>query len=56
MSRQTTCQCGHAVTGPDDEQLVTRLRGHLDQDHPDLDVPDEALRAQVAAGSLEDAD
>ncbi|MBA3403728.1 MAG: DUF1059 domain-containing protein [Gemmatimonadaceae bacterium] len=53
MSRGITCQCGHEVSAPDDEQLVSELRGHLDQDHPDLQVPDEALRAQVASGSTE---
>ncbi len=51
MSQHIACQCGHEVSAADDDQLVSALRGHLDQDHPTLDVPDEALRAQVASGS-----
>ena len=46
--RTVSCACGHDVVADDDEGLVKGLRQHLSADHPDLDVPDEALRGQVA--------
>ncbi len=55
MTRTITCECGHDVAAADDAELVSRLRQHLTDDHPDLDVPDEALQAQVAAQARDSA-
>jgi len=49
MTRSITCACGHDVSGADDEELVSGLRQHLTDDHPEMNVPDEALQAQVSA-------
>ncbi len=49
MTRAISCACGHDVTAANDEGLVSQLRQHLTDDHPDLKVPDEQLQAQVAA-------
>ncbi len=51
MTRTISCACGHDVTAADDEGLVSVLREHLTDDHPDLHVPDEQLQAQVASGA-----
>lgn len=53
MTRAITCACGHAVTAANDEGLVSQLRQHLSDDHPDLQVPDEQLQAQVASDARE---
>lgn len=49
MARTVTCACGHELSAADDGELLTELRQHLAGDHPDLDVPDEQLRAQIQA-------
>ena len=49
MARSIRCACGHDVTAADDVGLVRQLRQHLTDDHPDLQVPDEPLQAQVTA-------
>ncbi len=49
MARTIRCACGHDVTAANDEGLVSELRQHLTDDHPDLQVLDEELQAQVAA-------
>ncbi len=51
MTRRISCACGHDVAAADDEGLVSELRQHLTEDHPDLQVPDEQLQAQVASGA-----
>jgi len=51
MTRTINCACGHDVTAADDEGLVSVLRQHLTDDHPDLQVPDEQLQAQVDSGA-----
>ncbi len=55
MARSIACACGHDVTAADDEGLVRQLRQHLTDDHPDLQVPDEGLRAQVTAEARDSA-
>lgn len=55
MARTITCACGHDVTAANDEGLVSQLRQHLTDDHPDLQVPDEALQAQVATDARDAA-
>ncbi len=49
--RTISCACGHDVSAENDQGLVGELRQHLTDDHPDLQVPDEALQAQVASGA-----
>ncbi len=51
--RTIKCACGHDVTAESDEGLVGELREHLTNDHPDLQVPDDQLQAQVASGARE---
>jgi len=48
MARSLTCDCGHVVTGKDDEELVRLAREHINQVHPDMkNATDEQLRALV---------
>ncbi len=49
--RTISCACGHDMSAENDEGLVGQLRRHLTDDHPDIQVPDEALQAQVASGA-----
>ena len=49
IARSLTCDCGHVVTGKDDEEELVRLaREHINQVHPDMkNATDEQLRALV---------
>lgn len=49
--RTISCACGHDLSAENDEGLVGELRQHLADDHPDLQVRDEQLQAQVASGA-----
>ncbi|MBV9603508.1 MAG: DUF1059 domain-containing protein [Solirubrobacterales bacterium] len=36
MSRQIKCECGFVARGETDDEVVTRIEGHIRSDHPDL--------------------
>jgi predicted small metal-binding protein len=36
MSRQIKCECGFVARGDTDDEVVTRIEGHLRSDHPEL--------------------
>jgi predicted small metal-binding protein len=36
MSRQIKCECGFVARGDTDDEVVTRIEGHIRSDHPDL--------------------
>jgi predicted small metal-binding protein len=46
--RAVDCWCGHVVQGEDDEELVGRLRGHLNDEHPTEERTDDDVRSRVA--------
>ena len=36
MSRQIKCECGFIARGETDDEVVTRIEGHIRSDHPEL--------------------
>lgn len=36
MSKVINCECGLAVRGADDDELVANAERHIQRDHPDL--------------------
>jgi hypothetical protein len=46
--RAVDCWCGHVVQGEDDEELVGRLRGHLNDEHSNEERTDDDVRSRVA--------
>ena len=48
MMRVIDCECGEVVSAANDDDLVRRVREHLESDHPDADASDEAARRLVS--------
>ena len=48
MMRVIDCECGEVVSAANDDDLVRRVREHLESDHPDSDSSDEAARRLVS--------
>ncbi len=55
--RVIDCQCGTTLKAANDEDLVTVVRDHVNEEHPELDLTDEQLQEMVAeqAYDAEDA-
>lgn len=49
MARIIDCPCGHVLHGADDEELFHLARGHVDEQHPEMERTDDQIRARVAA-------
>ena len=48
--------CGETLSAANDEELIASLRGHLDSDHSDLSVSDEAIAELVSTQAYEATD
>ena len=55
--RVIDCQCGTTLKAANDEDLVSVVREHVNEDHPELDLSDEQVQEMVAeqAYDAEDA-
>jgi predicted small metal-binding protein len=51
--RAVDCWCGQTVQGEDDEELVRRLREHLDDEDAEEPRSDEEVRSRVAERGYE---
>jgi predicted small metal-binding protein len=51
--RAVDCWCGQTVQGEDDEELVRRLRGHLDEEHAEEPRSADDVRSRVAERGYE---
>ena len=36
MAMFIKCECGFVARGDSEEEVIDRIRGHMEQDHPDL--------------------
>ena len=50
MTRQITCECGYVARGETDDEVVERIEGHIQTDHPELV---ETLTREEIAGWVE---
>jgi len=46
--RVLECDCGHRLEAPNDEELTARVREHVEQSHPDMQLGDEQVRRLVS--------
>ncbi len=55
--RVIDCQCGTTLKAANDEDLVSVVREHVNEDHPELDLSDEQVQEMIAeqAYDAEDA-
>ena len=55
--RVIDCQCGTTLQAANDEDLVSAVREHVNEEHPDMDLSDEQVQEMVAeqAYDAEDA-
>jgi predicted small metal-binding protein len=49
--RVIDCECGAVVQAANDDDLVRRVREHLESDHPDSDASEDAARRLVSQGA-----
>jgi hypothetical protein len=54
--RAVRCWCDELVAAEDDEQLVTALRDHLVEAHPDEPRSDEEVEARVESDAYDPPD
>ena len=46
--RVIDCDCGVTVQAANDEELATRVKQHVESDHPDMQLDDDQARAMIA--------
>jgi predicted small metal-binding protein len=46
--RVIDCECGAIVQAANDEELVGRVRAHVEEEHPDMALDDEGLKDLVS--------
>ena len=51
MAKQIKCECGKAVRGETDEEVIAGAREHIRQDHPELV---ESVSREVLVGWIEE--
>jgi predicted small metal-binding protein len=49
--KEVTCACGATFSAASDEELFMLTRKHADEQHPELRMSDEQIRALVAASA-----
>lgn len=54
--RVIDCDCGHTLQAANDDDLARAAREHVDQQHPELDLDDEGIRALVAEKAYDASD
>jgi predicted small metal-binding protein len=42
------CECGQTLKAANDEDLAGAVRDHVAEEHPDMDLSDEQVKAMVA--------
>ena len=46
--RVIDCECGVTLQAANDEELATRVKEHVESDHPDMQLDDDQVSAMVA--------
>ncbi|HYH59209.1 MAG TPA: DUF1059 domain-containing protein [Thermoleophilaceae bacterium] len=46
--RVLDCDCGVTLQAANDEELADAVRGHVESDHPDMQLDEEQVRGLVA--------
>jgi predicted small metal-binding protein len=51
--RVIDCQCGKTLQAANDEDLAEAVRGHVADDHPDMEMSEDDVRQLVASEAYE---
>lgn len=54
--RVIDCDCGETLQAANDEDLVERVREHVDAEHPDMGLDEAGVRDLVASRAYEASD
>jgi predicted small metal-binding protein len=54
--RMIDCDCGQTLQAANDDELFGVARQHVNQEHPDMDLSDDDVRALVADKAYEASD
>jgi predicted small metal-binding protein len=46
--RVIDCDCGVTLQAANDDELATAVKGHVESDHPDMELDDDGARQLVA--------
>ena len=46
--RVIDCDCGVTLQAANDEELATRVKQHVESDHPDMQLDDDQVSAMIA--------
>jgi predicted small metal-binding protein len=50
------CDCGTTLQAANDEELADQARDHIAQEHPEMDLDDDAVRKLVAEQAYDATD
>jgi predicted small metal-binding protein len=54
--RVIDCDCGKTLQAASDEDLVEAVRGHIAEDHPDMEMSDEQVEELVSSQAYDATD
>jgi hypothetical protein len=54
--RVIDCDCGETLQAANDDDLADRVRAHVDEAHPDMQLDEQQARAMVADQAYEASD
>ena len=54
--RVLDCDCGQTLQAANDDDLITQVREHVDESHPDMEMTDEQVRELVANRAYDASD
>jgi predicted small metal-binding protein len=54
--RVIDCDCGKTLQAAHDDDLIEAVRGHIEEDHPEMELDDDRIRELVAAQAYEATD
>jgi predicted small metal-binding protein len=54
--RVLDCECGKTLQAANDEDLADAVRGHVEEDHPGMEMSDDQARELVSSQAYEAQD
>ncbi len=49
--KTVNCGCGERLEAANDEEMFKKVRAHIDQEHPEMQISDEEVRKIVEEGT-----
>ena len=54
--RVIDCECGKTLQAANDEDLAEAVRGHVAEDHPDMQMSDDQVEELISANAYDASD